>query len=84
MVRTNIFLSAIVLILALHVKAQDKSYINNRAPLRPNPYIELPLGAIRPEGWLREMMIRQKNGATGHLDQLHTVLIKVVVLTKLF
>ena len=71
MVRTNIFLSALVLILALHTKAQNKSYINSRAPLRPNPYIELPLGAIRPEGWLREMLVRQKNGATGHLDQLY-------------
>src|SRR3954463_12937635 len=71
MVKTNIFLTALMLTAALHTKAQDKSYINNRAPLRPNPYVELPLGAIRPEGWLREMLIRQKNGATGHLDQLY-------------
>ena len=46
-------------------------YLNNRAPLRQNPYIELPLGAIRPNGWLKEMLIRQKNGATGHLDELY-------------
>lgn len=71
MVKTNLFLTALVLTLTLHTNAQSKSYINNRAPLRPNPYIELPLGAIRPEGWLREMLIRQKNGATGHLDQLY-------------
>ena len=32
-----------------------KTYINNRAPLRPNPYIELPLGDIRAQGWLKEM-----------------------------
>src|SRR5258708_3115971 len=42
-----------------------------RAPLRQNPYIQLPLGAIQPEGWLREMLIRQKNGATGRLDTLY-------------
>lgn len=46
-------------------------YVNNRAPLRPNPYIELPLGAIRAKGWLREMLLRQKNGASGHLDELY-------------
>lgn len=46
-------------------------YVNNRAPLRPNPYVELPLGAIKPQGWLREMLIRQKNGATGNLDKLY-------------
>lgn len=45
--------------------------INNRAPLRPNPYVELPLGAIKAEGWLKEMLIRQKNGATGRLDELY-------------
>lgn len=45
--------------------------VPNRAPLRPNPYLELPLGAIRPQGWLREMLLRQKTGATGRLDQLY-------------
>jgi DUF1680 family protein len=47
------------------------NYVYGRAPLRQNPYIELPLGAIKPEGWLREMLIRQKNGATGNLDKLY-------------
>ena len=43
----------------------------NRAPLRPNPFIELPVGAIEPRGWLREMLVRQAKGATGRLDQLY-------------
>ncbi len=47
------------------------AYLNNRLPLRPNPYIELPLGAIKPEGWLKEMLVRQKTGATGRLDELY-------------
>ncbi|OOQ57292.1 beta-L-arabinofuranosidase domain-containing protein [Mucilaginibacter pedocola] len=47
------------------------AYIANRAPLRQNPYMELPLGAIKPQGWLREMLVRQKNGATGNLDKLY-------------
>jgi hypothetical protein len=34
----------------------------NRAPIRKNPYNELPLGAITAEGWLLEMLLRQKNG----------------------
>ncbi|GAB3917466.1 glycoside hydrolase family 127 protein [Larkinella terrae] len=42
-----------------------------RAPLRQNSYLELPLGAIKPQGWLREMLVRQKNGATGNLDKLY-------------
>jgi DUF1680 family protein len=47
------------------------NYIANRAPLRANPFIELPLGAIKPQGWLKEMLVRQKNGATGKLDELY-------------
>lgn len=38
---------------------------------RQNPYQELPLGAIKPNGWLKEMLVRQKNGATGRLDELY-------------
>lgn len=48
-----------------------QNYLNNRAPLVQKPYIELPLGSIRPQGWLREMLIRQKHGATGQLDKLY-------------
>lgn len=46
-------------------------YTNNRAPLRENPYIELPLGSVKPLGWLKEMLLRQKSGATGNLDVLY-------------
>jgi hypothetical protein len=45
--------------------------VPNRAPLRANAYMELPLGAIRPEGWLREMLERQASGSTGELDKLY-------------
>ncbi len=48
-----------------------EGYVNSRAPLHQNPYLELPLGAIKPLGWLKEMLIRQKNGATGNLDKLY-------------
>jgi hypothetical protein len=47
------------------------AYAQAKAPLRQSPYIELPLGAIKPQGWLREMLIRQKTGATGNLDKLY-------------
>jgi Beta-L-arabinofuranosidase, GH127 len=47
------------------------TYISNRAPLRANPFIDLPLGAIKADGWLKEMLLRQKNGATGNLDSLY-------------
>ena len=52
-------------------QVQAQPYIQNKAPLIQKPYMELPLGAIKPQGWLEEMLITQKNGATGQLDQLY-------------
>src|SRR4051794_34851179 len=52
-------------------QAPVAGYVNNRAPLRPNPYIELPLGSIKAQGWLKEMLLRQKTGASGRLDELY-------------
>lgn len=47
-------------------------YENNRSPLLTKPFMELPLGAVRPEGWLKDQLLRMKNGMTGHLDSLYS------------
>lgn len=64
----------IAIIFAINVSylfGQTPSVIRPRSPLMQDVYSELPLGAIKPKGWLKEMLIRQKNGATGHLDELY-------------
>lgn len=47
-------------------------YVQNRTPLLEKPFIELPIGAIKPHGWLKAQLISMKNGATGHLDSLYS------------
>ncbi len=70
--------STILLGLTLYATAQKKKNTaalphcyNNRAPLHVKPYTMLPLGAITPQGWLRTVLVQQKNGATGRLDKLY-------------
>lgn len=39
--------------------------------VQPLAYVELELGSIRPEGWLEEMLIRQRNGMSSQMDELY-------------
>src|SRR5881397_710465 len=45
-------------------------YRANRPPLLPSPFIKLPIGSIRPKGWLRHQLVLEANGMTGHLPEL--------------
>ena len=59
------------MILLSLVQAVAQDYISNRAPLLESRYMELPLGAIKPEGWLKLQMLSQVTGLTGHLDEVY-------------
>ena len=45
-------------------------YPSNRAPLRPNALVKLPVGAVKPQGWLYAYLDRQRKGLTGHLGEI--------------
>jgi DUF1680 family protein len=64
-------LATAALFLVVPTTGRAQNYGEAKAPLRQSPYIELPLGAIKPQGWLRQMLIKQKEGATGNLDKLY-------------
>ena len=51
-------------------------YTGNRPPLQPSPLIELPMGAVRPEGWLRRQLELQNAGFHGHLTEISAYLRK--------
>ncbi|RZM24129.1 MAG: hypothetical protein EOO88_23885 [Pedobacter sp.] len=59
----------VLLFLVLICTGVQAQYVASKPGLRSNPYQELPLGAIKAEGWLREMLLRQKSGTTGTMDK---------------
>jgi hypothetical protein len=45
-------------------------HIERSAPLKQNALMKLPIGSIRPEGWLRYELQLEADGFTGHLTEV--------------
>jgi hypothetical protein len=58
----------IVIIPGCSEKKENINYKNNPEPLLRNAYIKLPLGTVKPAGWLKSQLEAQAAGLTGNLD----------------
>jgi hypothetical protein len=45
-------------------------YVGNRPPLVPSPLLKLPIGSIKPRGWLRYQLEAEARGMTGRLPEI--------------
>lgn len=55
---------------SIATKETNKYYVSNRIPLQPSKLIKLPVGSVKPKGWLLEYFNRQKKGLTGNLGNM--------------
>ncbi|HUV64377.1 MAG TPA: beta-L-arabinofuranosidase domain-containing protein [Sedimentisphaerales bacterium] len=55
---------------------KNSFYVGNREPLLQSPLLKLPIGSIKPQGWLRKQLELEADGFFGHLPELSRFLIK--------
>jgi hypothetical protein len=62
--------SVIAVVKSPPAEGENSYYVSNRPPLLPAPLVKLPVGNIRPKGWLLSQLQLMRDGFTGHLPEL--------------
>jgi len=50
--------------------SRNSFYVSSRPPLQPSLFAKLPIGSIKPRGWLRHQLVLMADGLTGRLPEV--------------
>ncbi|GAC1307977.1 MAG: hypothetical protein NVSMB24_20880 [Mucilaginibacter sp.] len=62
--KSAVLLTAVIVLTAFNLPSEPGSFVK---PI----YEEVALGAIQPQGWLRDQLEIMRDGTTGHLDEVY-------------
>ena len=65
----KLYFPALATLLAAAAASGTEPAFQNRPPLAPGAFAQLPLTAVQPRGWLRDQLAIQAEGLSGHLDE---------------
>ena len=71
--RTNlaVLLTVLLTTCCLQKASANDHYNASRSPLKDTAFVRLPLGCVKADGWLKQQLILQKEGLTGHAEELY-------------
>ena len=71
MVFKKVIIAALVILFLAQVTVAHTQAPDEKGGIALLKYKEIPLGAIKPGGWLLNQLKIMRNGTTGHLDEIY-------------